>query len=529
MLNKHMIAETIADILRAQADARPDAGFLHFHDGSGQVLSFAGTWQLASRWADLFAISVPRGRTVLLALPNSSDFAGAFFGSLIAGLVPAPCVPPNGRDPARFAEDIAARARLTDAAALVVPDRTAGAGDLIVLSARDLPASAPDRSPLVSDAPALRQFSSGTSTSLKAIELSHAALTYQARSLCHGLRADPARDVALSWLPWFHDMGLFGFLLAPTCAGVPAHILPTESFARRPGLWLEAVTRERATITAGPPSAFLMAGRIAERRNCAGLDLSGLRVALVGAERVMPSACARIVESLTPARLSPHALLCAYGLAEVGVTVTLSDPGSPVRESIALDQAHTSLGCGTALPGTEIKIAGPAGTELEDGRTGQILIRSPSLLTRYLTADGPVDPRGPDGWFPTRDVGHIEAGTLFVQGRSDDMIVIGGTKYAPEEFEEAARACGIALGEVAAISFPDERLGTDRAMVIVEVISAAHSGELAIKAVRQSLAARQLPLAEILVVDPRTIERTANGKLRRSQCRQMVQERYVDA
>lgn len=521
-----MFDRTIIDILEDQAQKSPDTTFIKFCDQIDSDLSFSATWVLANRWAQLLGGNVAAGRTVLIGLPNSADFVGAFFGCLLAGLVPAPCVPRGKRDLLSYVTDIGRRAKVVEAAVLVGEDKSLPLSELLLLDASDLPQSEPHHRRQPHPRAALQQFTSGTGGRLKAVELSHEALVYQAAELSGVLGANPALDRAFSWLPWFHDMGLFGFLLAPAYSGVTTCIVRTETFARRPAVWMEAISHERATITAGPPSAYVLAARIAERRPNTNINLGCIRVALLGAERITPTAIEHINRGFGPIGLRPQALLCAYGMAEVGVAVSVSPPErGPLLATTG--SAGAPVSCGPAIPSTRIRVVDQAGDDVADCETGRILVRSPSLLTRYLTQDGQLYPLDADGWLPTNDLGHLENDELYVHGRCDDMIIVGGEKYPPEAFEDAVATSGIAFGEVAAVSFFDERAGSDRVLIIAESrFRDSERGEIK-GAIRDALAAKQLPFAEVLLVKPKTIRRTANGKMQREQCRQLALESLV--
>lgn len=514
-------------MLHERAQAHPERQFVSFAQAEDHALSYGEGWRLAARWARLFRDrGAKAGDPILIPMSNGRDFVGAFLGAAIAGLVPAPSPPRRGLDPAAFEAFVQRRAQ-TIGARIVGLSEVAGIPSmrgLDVVCEADLPQDdAPWRPVDARTAPGLLQFTSGTSGAAKAVQLSREALVYQAKAIAAALRADPARDLALSWLPLFHDMGLFGFLLAPLAAGVPTMLIRTESFASRPLLWFETLSRLGGTITAGPPSAYAIAARLAANRGGAGLDLRRVRVALVGAEPIPADRLRSTLAGLARVGLSPDAVLPAYGLAEVGVAATLSPAGrSPAFRSRPHQVAPSEtvrdvVSCGAPLPGTEVQILRADQTRAGSGELGQIALRSPSLAACYRTEGGLVPVKRVGEWLLTGDEGFLEDGELFVLGRMDEVIAVAGEKYAPEEFEEVALAAGGAgVRNVVAVALPDRDLGTYKVRLLIETAADATLHDAMSIRIRQALAQRSLPVASISFVPLKSVRRTANGKISRS-------------
>ena len=251
--------DTIVDVLAAHARRQPHALYTRFVDGDDGIteLSYGLVWASARRWAaHLRGAGLEPGQPVILSLANEPTFVGAYFGALLAAAVPVPVAPVTKPDPAdprqrMVAERLAflgARHVVVAAGAPAVADAclaVAPAGT-VVLTPDGLPADGPGAdgsAGMDPDALGLIQFSSGTAGAAKAVELTQRALLAQVRVLTAAIESDPETDSALSWLPFFHDMGLIGFLLAPAYVGASVTILRTESFLRNPRLWPRAITQ----------------------------------------------------------------------------------------------------------------------------------------------------------------------------------------------------------------------------------------------------------------------------------------------
>jgi fatty-acyl-CoA synthase len=535
--------QSLGHMLAERALAHPDRLFTRFDPLSSDVdLTYGDAWNLACRWANLFeSIGIPRGRPALLALPNGADFVGAFFGASLAGLVPAPSIPRRKMSAAAFLSFLSERAKRILAGVIVTtPDSEdyEQRDKIPIVTPSLLPKDKRECKPDVNgDYPGLLQFTSATGGRSKAVLLTHNALLFQASAIARILRIDPESDLALSWLPLFHDMGLLGFLLTPATAGMTVFLLRTEAFAARPSIWMNTISRERATVTSGSPSAYALAARSAHMTKRTIIDLSSLRIALMGAERIMPATLQAVHAALGPLGLSWSSILPAYGMAEVGLVATLTPLGrGPQWQSInaervqqygpsapGIPNSHGVVGCGFPVDSTIVQIVDDAGP-LPERLVGQIMLKSPSLMTGHVTGSKIDTSSLRDGWLMTGDLGYLDHGELFVTGRMGEMLNVGGAKYMPEEFEEAAMFVeGVRYGRVITVGYYNRETSTETVVLIVETASndPEFRQNLAM-AIRQELTRRSLPLGDVVFVPPKTIERTPNGKLPRARYRERL-------
>lgn len=521
------MSEILPSILRHRASETPNAPMVAFADAS---LTYGSGYRAALRWATGYLSRGGQpGEAVLIAMPNQADFASAFFGAQLAAMAPVPLSPRRRETASEFASRIDARARIVNARflALADPPEQPVPKNIAILWPDLLPVDTvtPVRLPRGDDC-GLIQFTSATSGTVKAVPLSQSGISYQAACLAAGLAADGASDHALSWLPLYHDMGLFGFLIAPLLSGTPSTIMKTETFTRNPNHWLESVTRLKATITAAPPSAYLVAARLARHVRGSQIDLSCLRVALIGAEVIESFVLDDIADSLSKLGLARGALLPAYGLAEVGVAVTLASMGHNPRYSKYRDAGGTeraAVSCGRPIPGTYIRIFDGT-TVLKEGEVGSIALRSPSQLSKYLGFSGSFSPKQVDGWMLTGDRGFMREGELHVLGREDDLIIVGGSKTMPEEIEEIAHACGGRQVRAAvAVGYRPEGAASQKAALLLHTTPMDQSArdKLTI-AIRQELVRLALPIDRIDFLPSPAPLQTENGKRSRACYRALL-------
>jgi len=316
-------------------------------------------------------------------------------------------------------------------------------------------------------------------------------------------------DVFVSWVPPWHDLGLVRFVLGPVYFGAPCHLI--EPAIRTLPLWLETASKIRATVTGAPDFAYRLATRLVDPR---GLDLSALRYATDGGEPVRRSTLLAFEERFgVPGVVRP-----GYGLAEATLGVTGLLPGEP----LAID-AHGNVSCGRPLPGVEMRIA----NELETD-SGEILVRGPAVFAGYFEAVEASREALQDGWLHTGDIGTLDAaGNLYVLGRKRALLKRGGAPLAPRELEEAAeRVPGIRLA--AAVGLPPAPGGSTEEIVVAVEADPAAAGALPELATAATLAIEAIEAAvgfapdAVLVLVPRTIPRTPNGKTRHQVLRQQL-------
>jgi acyl-CoA synthetase (AMP-forming)/AMP-acid ligase II len=490
-------------VLAYQAASAP--GALAFAEG-GESLSYGRLRAEVDALAGGLAhLGVRRGDRVALLLPAGLDFIRVFFA--LQRLAAVPCA----FDPSAPAASAARRAaRVRPSLVLVgeaskMPDALAEAG-LRSLTLGEVPRT-PSALPLteggVEDV-AFLQPTSGTSGEPRAAVILQRNVLASLEAASELLGIGPG-DVLVSWVPPWHDLGLLRFVLGPVYFGVPCHLV-TPAIRTLP-LWLRTAAEVRATILGAPDFAYRLATRLVDP---GGLDLSALRYATNGGEPVRRSTILAFEERFGV----PGAIRPGYGLAEATLGVTCLRPGEPLRVD-----ARGNVSCGRPVPGVEVRI---------DEEEGEILVRSPAVFAGYFEAEEASREILRDGWLHTGDIGTLDSdGHLYVLGRKRALIKRGGAPLAPRELEEAAgQVPGVRLA--AAVGLPPLSGGmTEEIVVAVEADPAAVSApQLLAEAVAAAIE-KVVGFApdRVLVLPPRTIPRTANGKIRHQELRRELIER----
>jgi acyl-CoA synthetase (AMP-forming)/AMP-acid ligase II len=314
-------------------------------------------------------------------------------------------------------------------------------------------------------------------------------------------------------------MGLIGGVINAVEHPGELTLIPPELFLARPALWLRAISRWRATITAAPNFAYgLCVKRVPDP---AGLDLSTLRVSICGAEPIVPGTLERFIAHFTPAGLEPGAITPAYGLAEATLAVTFT----PYLRGLRCDESLSPRvpSCGVPLPGLEVRVAGEEGRAQDDRRAGEVQVRGPTVSPGYVR--NPEETRASrtaDGWLRTGDLGYLADGELYLLGRTKDMIIVRGRSLFAHDIEAVAgEHPQVRTGNVVAFAVPAP---DTEALVLVAESRRPREGVRIAREVRGRVAeVFGVVPHEVRVVPPGTLPKTSSGKLKRGETR----ERYL--
>ena len=492
-------ATTLCAVLDWHADRHADRPHMIL-EGAGAEPSTISYRVLAKKARSaargLRELNIAAGDRVAIMLPTGESFVTAFFGALYAGAVPVPIYPPARagqiEDHLRRQAAILANA---GAAMLIAPPALRSAAGLlrslvdsvkVVTSVDELPVSAETALPRI-DRPgdtALLQYTSGSTGAPKGVVMTHANLLANIRALGMATGASAA-DVFVSWLPFYHNMGLIGAWLGSLYFAAPLVTLSPQGFLLRPESWLWAIHRHRGTLSAAPNFAFELCLRNIEDRAIEGLDLSSLRLVANGSEPVSATTLRRFLDRFGRYGFRPEAMAPAYGLAESGVALTLPPRGWPPVIDRISRRALTETGiaeparndapvielvsCGAPLPSHEIRVVDDTEHELGERREGRLQFRGPSATRGYFRDTAKTRELFSGDWLESGDLGYFARGNLFVTGRTKDIIIRAGRHIYPSEIEEAVGEIpGLHKDGVAVFGSHDPRSGTERVILLVE-------------------------------------------------------------
>jgi acyl-CoA synthetase (AMP-forming)/AMP-acid ligase II/acyl carrier protein len=500
-------------------------------------------------------LGAERGDHMIVFLSNNEQFLDGFWAAVCGGIVPVPLAvgisDEHRHKLLRVARKLGKPWLYTDAKNLERLETLAaqlGEGALfaelksrcfLVDSLTDISRPGVLHRPRPEDV-AFIQFSSGSTSEPKGVILTHANLIANTLGATAVDRFD-SDDVSLSWMPLTHDMGLIGFYLMQFANRVHINLMPTELFVRRPLLWLQIAAKKRATITCSPNFGYRHFLKVLGERRLPGLDLSSLRLIYNGAEPISVELCNEFMSALAYTGLKRAAMYPVYGLAEASLAVTLPKLGSEFRwlrvnrhaltvgATVELNPDNPrdalELVCvGEPLPNLELRIADDERQAIAPGRVGHILIRGPNVTGGFI-GDAEATARAIDaeGWLATGDLGFLTDGSLYVAGRSKEIIFVNGQNYYPYDLENIAqRAPGLELGKVVAagIRSPDEQVE----QLVVFVLHRADIQEFLPTAVAVGRLINELTGLEVAHVVPvKRIPKTTSGKVQRH----LLEEAYV--
>jgi fatty-acyl-CoA synthase len=491
----------------------------------------------------LRAQGVEPGDRVCILGPTTPDLVTVLFGAWAAGAVPVVLsLPRRVSDLDAFVREVVARTDKADAAMLAVSKELLELAPPIdvaatIASSEDLAAGdGPQLGPVDLDPShlAFLQFTSGTTASSRAVSLTHRHLLMNMQAAGESAGMDPSRDVFVSWLPLFHDMGLIGMLLGAVIFGADLVLIPTEEFLGRPGVWVDAMSKFHGSVTASPNFGYGLAARDLSSKP-RDLDLSSWRIAANGAEPIDVQTCDRFCDVAEQYGFNRNAMAPMFGLAEATLAVSLARTDEPLRiewvdrnaletaeRVVAVapgaDGARGLVACGHPIPGHEIAIKDRDGNTLEAGHVGEICFRGPSVMQGYWRDPEATRDAIRDGWLHTGDLGFTGEHGLVVCGRKKDMIILGGRNLYPEDYEFfTEQVPGVRRGNVIAFALHD----IERMVVVAETTALPEEAERVARAALEQLR-RSLPRGpeEVVLVSPGTLPKTSSGKRQRGTCRE---------
>ena len=540
-------ARTLVELLHANRDTQRQVTY-HEGDGVERPVSYAELHRRAlGILLHLQRLGATRGDKLIVFLNNNEAFIDGFWAALAGGIVPVPLAvgisDEHRHKLLRIARKLGAPYLYTDQKTLDrLGEFAAGVGEQALFQSLRSRAflidgledvSRPGRSVEVAPGDvAFIQFSSGSTSEPKGVVLTHGNILANARGASEAAGFSEA-DVALSWMPLTHDMGLIGMFIMMFANRMPIHLMPTELFIRRPLLWATLAARKRATILSSPNFGFRHFLKVLGERSLEHVELGSVRLVFNGAEPISVALCREFLDRLAPTGLRRASMFPVYGLAEASLAVSFPPRGRELR-SLVLDRGSLNFGeaaraaapgapgavefaCeGRAIPHCELRVAGADDQPLPERHVGHIQIRGENVTRGYFEA--PQENAAAftaDGWLRTGDLGLIDAGELVVTGRAKEIIFVNGQNYYPHDLEAIAQAApGLELGKVAAAGCRPPGAETDALVIFV-----LHRGSLeefvpvASEVTRRVNEHAGLEVSHVVPV--RRIPKTTSGKVQR--------------
>lgn len=565
-----MLEASVSDLLCERASLQPNDTAFTFVDyeqdwnGVAESLTWSQLYRRTVNVARALQHCGSTGDRAVIMAPQGLDYIVAFLGALHAGRVAVPLALPLGG-----VSDERVSSVLRDSSPTVVlttsfaaetvagyvksqsggPEPSVVEVDRVDLDARTGAGGG------CSDRPELAylQYTSGSTRQPAGVMVSHRNLLANfgqvMSDFCaeHGGVAPPDTTI-VSWLPFYHDMGLILGVCAPVLGGIRAVLTSPVSFLQRPARWMQLLATESHAFSAAPNFAFELAARKTSGEDMAGLDLGDVLVILSGSERVHPATLRRFTERFARFHLPGQAVRPAYGLAEATVYALTRTPARPPE--IAHFESE-KLATGTA-----VRCESPSGTPLVSygaprspmirvvdpdtriecpyGTVGEIWIHGDNVAMGYWQKSretertfgdrlvAPSEGTPESLWLRTGDSGFFFDGELFIIGRIKDLLIVYGRNHSPDDIEATVQE--ITRGRCAAIAVPHG--GMEKLVVIIEVKKKGVSHEegadkLAVveREVTSAVSnSHGVGVADVVLVTPGSIPITTSGKVRRAAC-----------
>ncbi len=563
--NLRPVFETsIPDVLRERASLQPNDPAFTFMDyeqdwdGVPETLTWSQLYRRTSNVAHELGRSASSGDRAVILAPQGLEYIVAFLGALQAGLIAVPLSAPTGgvhdERVDSVLQDTSPSVILTTSSVVgnvaeYVEARNEGSTPSVIeIDALDLDShAASDGDGSRSDI-AYLQYTSGSTRRPAGVMISYENVLTNFQQWVQAYFADSGMDMTVvSWLPFYHDMGLVAGIFKPVLAGVHAVLMSPVAFLQRPARWMQLMATHRRAVTAGPNFAYELAVRKTTDEDMAGLDLGDVVAFISGSERIHAATLRRFSERFAKFNLDHTMLRPSYGLAEAVLYVATSSSGQPPRivrfdpDALSAGRAEHCAGGGTPLVGYElppspvVRIVDPeTATECPDRTTGEIWVHGANVASGYwgkteetqhtfrakLVNPSTGTPEEP--WLRTGDLGFVSDGELFVMGRIKDLLIVYGRNHSPDDIEATIQE--ITRGRCVAIAVPDKE--TEKLVAIIEFKKNGDSAEVAAEkllAVKRKVASaisnsHGLGVADLVVVAPGSIPITTSGKVRRAAC-----------
>ena len=526
---------------------------LNFHDMRGtleRAYPFAEMRADAMAMAHrLVAAGIGKDDRVALVAQTGPEFAALFCACIYAGAWPVPLPLPTtfgGKE--NYIDQLGVQLESCDPKLLLYPAEIADMGDAAAerqgcqgesweeFAQREAPEAAlPEAKP---EDICYLQYSSGSTRFPTGVAVTHEALLHNLRGHAESVNLG-TNDRVVSWLPWYHDMGLVGCFLSLVANQVSCDYLRTEHFARRPLAWLDLVSRNPGnTLSYSPTFGYdICARRISSQSHVSErFDLSRWRTAGNGADMIRPDVMQCFVNAFAEAGFSASAFTPSYGLAEATLAVTVMPPGEGIRVELVEEERLSGqprnldrparyraiVNCGKALPGMELEIRGEKGATKSDHQIGKVWCRGKSVMHSYFRNEEATQDCLVDGWLDTGDMGYMAKGYLFIVGRAKDMIIINGKNHWPQDIEWAVEQLpGFNHGDIAAFSIEMEN-GEEAPAVLVHCRVSDPEERIRLRDQIADKVRSVTGMACVVeLVPPRTLPRTSSGKLSRAKAKRL--------
>jgi fatty-acyl-CoA synthase len=526
---------------------------LNFHDMRGQLARpypYSELREDALKMAyRLISHGITKDDRVALVAETGTDFAALFFGCVYAGAWPVPLpLPTSFGGKESYVDQLSVQLKSCDPKILFFPAeltdmandaaRACNVEGLDWESFSERTASKTELPSADTNEVCYLQYSSGSTRFPHGVAVTHKALLNNLSAHSHGMEVTE-NDRCVSWLPWYHDMGLVGCFLSPVANQVSTDYMKTEDFARRPLAWLDVISAADGTVISYSPTFGydICARRISSQSHVNDrFDLSKWRLAGNGADMIRPDVMQAFVDAFCDAGFKASAFLPSYGLAETTLAVSIMPPGEGIQVELVEETELTGhpgapdrpvryraiVNCGRAVKDMTIEIRDENNAAVADKTIGKVWCTGPSLMKEYFRDKESTDACLVDGWLDTGDMGYLSNGYIYIVGRAKDMIIINGKNHWPQDIEWAVEQLpGFKAGDIAAFSVTTPG-GEETPAVLVQCRTTDEVERAKLREqIRDKVRSVTGMNCVVELIPPRTLPRTSSGKMSRAKARNL--------
>jgi fatty-acyl-CoA synthase len=528
----------------------------NFYSSRGElyaVLTYAALREQALQLARrLRGLNAARGARVAIVADTHPDFLRFFFACQYAGLVPVPLpIPLNPGGHKAYVKHTRAMVKSCQASLAMAPadysglldEAVEGLGLAFVGSPEAfaaLPQQQGELQPMQADELAYLQYTSGSTRFPRGVMITQREVLSNLSGIITEGMDMRTTDRCVSWLPFYHDMGLVGLVLVPLASQLTVDYLGTREFAMRPKQWLTLMSRNKATISFSPPFGYELCNRRLREGEAEQFDLTAWRVAGVGAETIRPQVLYDFAETLAPSGFDRKAFLACYGMAECSLAVSfaplheglsvdrvdadqlaLHERARPVEQDAPIERVSEFVNCGVPLSTFEVEVRDASGKVVPERHIGVIHVRAPSVMSGYFNEpEITAQTLSSDAWLDTGDIGYQTATGLMITGRKKDLIIINGRNIWPQDLEQIAeQQPELRPGDALAFAVPGID-GTDTVVMVAQCREKDAEQRVELRRRLQGLVLAEMGVdCRIELVPLHTLPRTSSGKLSRSKAR----------
>ncbi|MBF0502547.1 MAG: AMP-binding protein [Candidatus Riflebacteria bacterium] len=543
--------KTICSVVYELVEKDPAREFWTFRDLDTQTdhrLTYGDLWRSAAGFAEQIS-GISKHPRALIVLPIGADILACHLGTLLSGGIPVIHSHPSGKMREEAYIQHLRNVLRTTSPDLVITNRLFQGTLQPVIADLPTPVLAIDDSlketkfqptawqSVNDDDLAVIQYTSGSTGLQKGVGLTHRMIMQQCESLARTLELDPATDRICSWIPLYHDMGLFATWLLPLLKSVRVAAIDPFLWARSPASFLQLITDFQGTLCWQPNFAYnLLASRLQDK-DLEGLNLSSMRGFVNCSEPARAASHKIFLEKFKCLGVTAKKLWVCYAMAEnafavsnaghsnTDVTVLRCEPDNFSRgkiEPVVTDSAGVVevVSAGSTIPGCSVRVVDSDRAELPDDRIGEIALKSPFTIREYFqnpaATEAAIDS---DGWYYTGDLGFRQQDRLFITGRKKDILIVAGRNFYPQDIESIVDTCLHAVpGRSVAIGVDDELSGTQRIVILAESrsSSAKHHEELKADIRKRAFEQLDCPIQDVFVVPYQWLHKTSSGKIARN-------------